>query len=285
MSLLITVVGSGLQEPSAVAESSSDNTSVVFIAASPQLLPAQIKWSSNALRGANNLLQKQAREIRAKFTLMQHGGASVVKVSKGQSLASKFVNLGLSQKDYFPMGSNLIGVYGDWGTKIKFETTIIDAIAQYPDYLSGLKEGTCRLSLALFNWDTWFAPDCVVVIPRAPEYLRWSLVSFLANTPSLTGGDLLNYKYSQVRYMMDQKLTYTVENGKIVCPGLESLFKVTKIPLRTQASGIIPGYEIVIEPNDIWRAKFILSHINLETLIADAHLEELGSFISFQPRY
>ena len=265
-------------------QSFADEPSVEFVSSTAQTVPEEIAWSRTTISDTLRLIDVHKKSLEAKLQSLRQAGASVLVVSKGRGVSDFFSALDLRGRDLYPVGSNIIEAYGDWGTGISQEKDFVNPAAGYSTYLFGLQVGLCRLNFALFNWDTWFSQDCDLVTPDAKDLLRWSLVEFLANTPTQSGGDLLNFQYNQVLYMMEEHLPYTIKDGLVSCPDLFGIFGVDSFYLMREASGSIPGYKILISENDPWKAKFVALPVNVSDYISNAHLDQTRMIISFQPQ-
>jgi hypothetical protein len=143
----------------------------------------------------------------------------------------------------------------DWGRKTSPRRFAPSSSLNPADHLVTIKPGNCRLSWSLFNSDTWFEPDCKVVVATPRQYLQAALIDYNQHaTPESTSGYFIELE--SLKAISAGAREYTIKDGKIFSPDLDPMLAYTGLSLRFRSVDGSTGYDITIDPNNKYHFTF-----------------------------
>lgn len=213
-------------------------------------VPDGLKWPQDAVDKVPGLLESNMAKAQSMLDQLKDAGASSVTISAGRQLNetpefTRYEDLAVLNNE-----SALVG-RGDWGSEVGENQFGQASTADWNLSLVGFTPGICRLNWALFNWDTWFSPDCAVLSATPEQYLRVALASSLYFSDGITSGagyELL----SSLETISADTLPYEVRDGVLFAPDLRDDwgFAESGIPLVRPVTEASAGYEIEIDGQD-----------------------------------
>lgn len=213
-------------------------------------VPEDLEWPQEALNQVHGSLEPSIFRANKLLDQLKAAGASSVTISAGKLLNdvpefTRYEDLQVLNNE-----SQLSG-RGDWGIEVGSSELTYFVTADWNSWLVGFKPGVCRLSWALFNWDTWFSPDCAVISATPEQYLRVALASFLFYTSGATSGGGFELAMA-LEEISAYRLPYEVKDGVLFAPDLDKGwgFADSGIPLSEPVRDGNAGYEIEIDGQD-----------------------------------
>ena len=213
-------------------------------------VPEDLVWPQEALNQVHSSLEPSIHRANKLLDQLKAAGASSVTISAGKILNdvpefTRYEDLQVLNNE-----SQLSG-RGDWGIEVGSSELTYFVTADWNSWLVGFKPGVCRLSWTLFNWDTWFSPDCAVISATPEQYLRVALASFLFYTSGATSGGGFELAMA-LEEISAYRLPYEVRDGVLFAPDLDKGwgFADSGIPLLEPVRDGYAGYEIEIDEQD-----------------------------------
>ena len=213
-------------------------------------VPEDLVWPQEALNQVHSSLEPSIHRANKLLDQLKAAGASSVTISAGKILNdvpefTRYEDLQVLNNE-----SQLSG-RGDWGIEVGSSELTYFVTADWNSWLVGFKPGVCRLSWTLFNWDTWFSPDCAVISATPEQYLRVALASFLFYTSGATSGGGFELAMA-LEDISAYRLPYEVRDGVLFAPDLDKGwgFADSGIPLLEPVRDGYAGYEIEIDEQD-----------------------------------
>lgn len=211
-----------------------------------------LEWPQDASEKALRLLEDEKANAQSILDQLKEDGASSVTITAGDLLNeipefTRYEDLAVLNHE-----SDLVG-RGDWAVDVGKKQFGRSVTADWNASLVGFAPGICRLNWALFNWDTWFSPECSVLSATPEQYLRVALASSLYYSDAISSGagyELL----SSLETISAEMLPYEVIDGVLFAPDLgdDWGFAESGIPLVSPASEGSAGYEIEIDGQDAY---------------------------------
>jgi hypothetical protein len=248
--VLVSVVLASSDQFSQASAETPHGVEYVDDASFDDFVPEGLEWPSEALLQVHGLLEPNIYRANKLLDQLKAAGASSVTISAGKLLNdvpefTRYEDLQVLNNE-----SQLSG-RGDWGIEVGSSELTYFVTADWNSWLVGFKPGVCRLSWALFNWDTWFSPDCAVISATPEQYLRVALASFLFYTSGATSGGGFELAMA-LEEISAYRLPYEVRDGVLFAPDLDKGwgFADSGIPLIEPVRDGYAGYEIEIDGQD-----------------------------------
>lgn len=216
-------------------------------------VPDNLTWPQEALDKVPGILQESVANAQSLLDQLKADGASSITITSGKRVNEIADFTRYKDLDALNHTSTLVG-RGDWAVEVGRKLHEESVTADWKASLVGFEPGICRLSWALFNWDTWFSPDCKVLSATPEQYLRIALASSFYYSEALAAGP--GYEVlSALQQVSDYQLSYTIQDGLLFAPELETDwgFAESGIPLTQAPSEGSAGYKIQIDANDAYR--------------------------------
>ncbi|MFM5903472.1 MAG: hypothetical protein ACKOOD_00110 [Microbacteriaceae bacterium] len=237
------------------------------------LVPDDLKWSTEAISAAEELIQDLRKPADALLVSLRDDGVSSLQITR--SSANLVPEEIVGQYPAFDAYNHKVSVAGlrDWGDAAKTRTFQPSDDINVANYLVSFEPGLCRLSFALFNWNTWFSPDCKVSVATAQTYLQMSLVSWMDNSPSASTSAYFGYLYA-LKDIVTNHIDYSVVDGRMYSEALEAIMEPQGILLERPTDSDAVGYKITLDPQDKWSITFTMNSPDLQMLADQVSLVE-----------
>lgn len=245
-------------------------------------VPEGLEWPQEALNQVHGLLEPSIYRANKLLEQLKAGGASSVTISAGKLLNDMPEFTRYSDVQVLNHESKLSGI-GDWGVEVGKSDLSYSMTADWNSWLVGFKPGACRLSWALFNWDTWFSPDCAVISATPEQYLRVALASFLFYTSGATSGGGFELAMA-LEEISAYRLPYEVRDGVLFAPDLDKGwgFADSGIPLVEPVRDGYAGYEIEIDEQDSYHFIVRSRAPTMQQVADQAHVRTYGQLAYVQ---
>lgn len=213
-----------------------------------------LRWSKTSLADAQALLDEAQSTRLDVFDDLKEAGVSFVQIAGARRSVLDADLVGrYPEFDTFNNAWTLTGTAA-WGEHKK--TTELVPFPGEPMELKlfEFSQTSCRLAWDLFNWNTWFAPDCSLKMASPETLLRSSLILYIRALKPLEGQHFRTLE--ALTAISESKYEYWVRDGAIVCPSLLEIgYRRDPIPLRELADFGKPG-----EPKNI-EGKYITGYV------------------------
>lgn len=228
-------------------------------------VPANLVWSKEALAYSSELLADLQKPADALLKKMRDSGANSLQITRsGPALIPVDI---VGKYKSFDIYNSKISISGtkDWGVLADDVTFQPSGDINVANYLVTFELGPCRLSFALFNWNTWFSPDCKVKVASTETYLQMSLVSWIDNAPSVSTEAYFDILCA-LKDIVTNKIDYQINDGRIYSVALEAIMRPEGIPLERPTDSLALGYRIDIDSQHRWNITFTMNGPNLQAL-------------------
>lgn len=237
-------------------------------------VPENLTWPQEALDKVPGIMQGSVTKAQSLIDQLKADGASSITITSGERVNEIADFTRYKDLDVLNHSSTLIG-RGDWAVEVGRKLHEESATADWSASLVGFEPGICRLSWALFNWDTWFSSDCRVISATPEQYLRIALASSFYYSDALDDGP--SYEVSSaLQQVSEYQLSYTIKNGMLFAPELETDwgFAESGIPLNQAPSEGSGGYKIQVDANDAYRFVIVVVPPAMQALASRARVIE-----------
>lgn len=247
-------------------------------------VPEGLEWPQEALNQVHGLLEPSIYRANKLLEQLEATGASSVTISAGKLLNDMPEFTRYADVQVLNNESQLSG-RGDWGVEVGKSELSYSMTADWNSWLVGFKPGVCRLSWALFNWDTWFSPDCAVISATPEQYLRVALASFLFYTSGATSGGGFELAMA-LEEISAYRLPYEVRDGVLFAPDVDKGwgFADSGIPLVEPVRDGYAGYEIEIDEQNSYHFIVRSRAPTMQQVADQAHVRTYGH-LSFVERW
>lgn len=255
-------------------------------------IPAELQWKPKALETASALMSDVKDQYSQTLLTMKNKGASYLEVYSdgnegfGTQIAREY-------PDYANFNSAwTINGFTAWGQGVTTISVRAKVESKLASQLGGFAPGGCRLLFDFWNWNTWFAKDCKVVVASGESLLRASLIEFV-QTIRWPQGEYFDVAEA-LELIATSKYDYEVVNSQIVCPSLFDIgYRAEPIPLyekpRPPAAGqptnlegtFLTGYRISIDPKQAWVFKLDLLGLSAQELADRVEVVESPDAVKF----
>ncbi len=237
------------------------------------VVPDDLKWSREGISAAEQLIQDLREPADALLASLRDDGVSSLHITRSaEDLVPEEI---VGQYPAFDAYNHEVSIAGlrDWGAAAKELTFQPSDDINVANYMVSFEPGLCRLSFALFNWNTWFSPDCKVSAASAQTYLQMSLVSWMDNSPSVSTSAYFGYLYA-LKDIVTNHIEYSVVDGRMYSEALEAIMEPQGIPLERPTDSDAVGYKITLDPQDKWSITFTMNSPELQMLADQVSLVE-----------
>jgi hypothetical protein len=236
---------------------------VTRVEATRVAVPQALRWSQPAVKAASNLLDEAQSGLELVLDDFRSDGASYLVISnQPQRLFSATYFEAYPEYAEYENAWNIEG-FTAWGASAGGRDSSLDESASLSAKLVGFADGGCRLQFDLWNWNTWFAPDCSVVVADPKSLLRAELIQAIGELKPFPGE---YFDVAETLGMISSvQAPYSVADGEIVCPYLRDIeYRNTPLPLSqpfyhskagepvNQSGFELTGYNIEVDPADKW---------------------------------
>lgn len=249
------------------------------------LVPSDLRWSADAISAADQLLEDLRKPADELLTSLRDDGVSSLQIARSaEDLVAEDI---VGQYPAFDSYNHKVSIAGlrDWGVAAKDVTFQPADDISVANYLVTFEPGLCRLSFALFNWNTWFSPDCKVFAASPETYLQMSLVSWMDNSPSVSTDAYFGYLYA-LKDIVTNRIEYSVVDGRMYSEALEAIMEPQGILIERPTDSVAVGYKITLDPQDKWNITFTMNSPDLQMLADQVTLvdNEGEKFLHFGSR-
>ena len=247
-------------------------------------VPEGLEWPQEALNQVHGLLEPSIYRANKLLEQLEAGGASSVTISAGKLLNdvpefTRYEDLQVLNHE------SLLSGRGDWGLEVGSSELTYFVTADWNSWLVGFKPGVCRLSWALFNWDTWFSPDCAVISATPEQCLRVALAAHLFYTSGATSGGGFELAMA-LEEISAYRLPYEVRDGVLFAPDVDKGwgFADSGIPIVEPVRDGHAGYEIEIDEQNSYHFIVRSRAPTMQQVADQAHVRTYGH-LSFVERW
>jgi hypothetical protein len=247
-------------------------------------VPEGLEWPQEALNQVRGLLEPSIYRANKLLEQLKAGGASSVTISAGKLLNDMPEFTRYSDVQVLNHESKLSGI-GDWGVEVGKSELSYSMTADWNSWLVGFKPGVCRLNWSLFNWDTWFSPDCAVISATPEQYLRVALAAYLFYTSGVTWGGGFELAMA-LEEISAYRLPYEVRDGVLFASDLDKGwgFADSGILLVQPVRDGYAGYEIEIDEQDSYHFIVRTRSPTMQQVADQAHVRTYGQ-LSYVERW
>jgi hypothetical protein len=247
-------------------------------------VPEGLEWPQETLNQVHGLLEPSIYRANKLLEQLKAGGASSVTVTAGKMLNDVPEFTRYADVQVLNHESKLSG-RGDWGVEVGKSELRYSMTADWNSWLVGFKPGVCRLNWALFNWDTWFSPDCAVIYATPEQYLRVALAAYLFYTSGVTSGGGFELAMA-LEEISAYRLPYEVRDGVLFASDLDKGwgFADSGILLVQPVRDGYAGYEIEIDEQDSYHFIVRTRSPTMQQVADQAHVRTYGQ-LSYVERW
>lgn len=247
-------------------------------------VPEGLEWPQETLNQVHGLLEPSIYRANKLLEQLKAGGASSVTVTAGKMLNDVPEFTRYADVQVLNHESKLSG-RGDWGVEAGKSELSYSMTADWNSWLVGFKPGVCRLNWALFNWDTWFSPDCAVIYATPEQYLRVALAAYLFYTSGVTSGGGFELAMA-LEEISAYRLPYEVRDGVLFASDLDKGwgFADSGILLVQPVRDGYAGYEIEIDEQDSYHFIVRTRSPTMQQVADQAHVRTYGQ-LSYVERW
>jgi hypothetical protein len=247
-------------------------------------VPEGLEWPQETLNQVHGLLEPSIYRANKLLEQLKAGGASSVTVTAGKMLNDVPEFTRYSDVQVLNHESKLSG-RGAWGVEVGKSELSYSMTADWNSWLVGFKPGVCRLNWTLFNWDTWFSPDCAVISATPEQYLRVALAAYLFYTSGVTSGGGFELAMA-LEEISAYRLPYEVRDGVLFASDLDKGwgFADSGIPLVQPVRDGYAGYEIEIDEQDSYHFIVRTRSPTMQQVADQAHVRTYGQ-LSYVERW